>query len=137
MEANSFWDLVTSPAAAQGEGTAFIEADTSISLRYAIRGDRWKLIENSAGFDRGAGRFDVATIMNMHDKARVLEMVTRRREFLGRYELYDLQEDPGETRNLAGARPDIVETMRPRLNDPPGTRRCPRTSCATSSRLGT
>ena len=33
----------------------------------------------------------------------------------GRDELYDLEEDPGETRNLASERPDLVEDLRNRL----------------------
>ncbi|HZI94303.1 MAG TPA: sulfatase [Patescibacteria group bacterium] len=124
MELRGFWDLAAgaspSPPATADEDldgpAAFVEGDTVPSaLRTAIRTRRWKLIENPTGFDRAAGRFDPWIVMSMNQKRKGLELVITRREFLSRWELYDLAADPGETANLAARRPDITGRLRARL----------------------
>jgi arylsulfatase A-like enzyme len=123
-----------------GEGTKRLDAAFSEAgyvkglLITAIRTRRWKLIHNPRGVDVARDAF----------RPRILLSPTRARRLWGaahggpggnrRWELFDVQADPGETVNLARERPEVLRTLRHRLEAwqaqaPPGRdpKRLPKT----------
>ena len=118
MEAPSFWYMATTrdDTGHPAGSVAFIEGGSvADAISTSIRTDRWKLIENPQGFDRGPRRFDPRAALSMNRKEKGLELVMTGREFLARFELYDLEADPGETINLAGSEPEVEGDLLGRL----------------------
>jgi len=107
MEVGGIWDLATGTSgddtATGEEHEAYVEGGTvARALGSSIRTRRYKLMENPGGFDTLAGRYDLMTVLNMDRKEKGLRLIRTGRQFLSRFELYDLASDPGETVNLAG-----------------------------------
>ena len=81
-------------------------------LACAVLTDRWKLVQ-PVGMDRPN---------QQHIRDRYAELCKaqgrgdRSMEGQPRYELYDVAADPGETKDLASAHPDIVEKMKKQYN---------------------
>lgn len=53
----------------------------------------------------------------MNRKQKGYEMAATGREFLSRFELYDLDADPGATKNLAGTEPVLEKELLGRLQE--------------------
>ncbi|HEY3174489.1 MAG TPA: sulfatase [Candidatus Polarisedimenticolia bacterium] len=118
MEVQGFWDLAMGMERPERnvELAAYIEAGTVAgALRTAIRTRRWKLIENPTGFDRTPGRWDLRSALNMNRKQKAFELARTGREHLSRFELYDLETDPAEMRNLDRDHPEVVDELMARL----------------------
>ncbi len=99
LPANSGEDSVSFQAALHGNPAAAGRAGIvhhSISGHFAYRHDRWKLLlaYGSGGWSSPTEREAVS----LPEAERV--------------QLYDMQSDPGEQRNLAATRPDVVATLR-------------------------
>jgi arylsulfatase A-like enzyme len=82
----------------------------------AIRGTRWKLIDRSQR--PGTHSSSTYTLKSLTPKQKAIEqlMMPGAKDYpIAQLELYDLQNDPGETKNVADAHPEIVESLRRQL----------------------
>jgi len=98
------WPMLTKGAASPHD--AILSVSTQGPARAAVRMGDWKLMV-SGNADADGGEDDGAAKAKKKGKAAA-----------GKYEpvaLYNLAEDPSETKNLAAAQPDRVKAMRTRL----------------------
>jgi len=98
------WPMLTKGAASPHD--AILSVSTQGPARAAVRMGDWKLMV-SGNADADGGEDDGAKKAKKKGKAAA-----------GKYEpvaLYNLAEDPSETKNLAAAQPDRVKAMRTRL----------------------
>jgi arylsulfatase A-like enzyme len=98
------WPMLTKQAASPHD--AILTVSTQGPARAAVRMGDWKLMV-SGNADADGGEDDGAKKAKKKGKAAA-----------GKYEpvaLYNLAEDPSETKNLAAAQPDRVKAMRTRL----------------------
>ena len=98
------WPMLTKGAASPHD--AILSVSTQGPARAAVRMGDWKLMV-SGNADADGGEDDGAAKAKKKGKAAA-----------GKYEpvaLYNLAEDPSETKNLADAQPDRVKAMRTRL----------------------
>ena len=98
------WPMLTKQAASPHD--AILSVSTQGPARAAVRMGDWKLMV-SGNADADTGEDDGAAKAKKKGKAAA-----------GKYEpvaLYNLAEDPSETKNLAAAQPDRVKAMRTRL----------------------
>jgi arylsulfatase A-like enzyme len=95
LEGHSLWPLLRDGQPAKGDDPfhlAFSEAGRRPNLYHSVQESTWKLVFNSGG-----------------KRSRAATSTT------GGFELYNLLEDPLETRNLAAARPEDVRRLRREL----------------------
>jgi arylsulfatase A-like enzyme len=108
----SLLPLLRNPAATWPDRTLFFQWDSGQQPRrgsaYAVLTEKWKLVQ-PCGMDAPA---------QQHIRDRYAELCRLQgrgeRNIAGapRHELYDLAADPGETKDLAVAHPDVVARMR-------------------------
>ncbi|HXI04140.1 MAG TPA: sulfatase, partial [Candidatus Saccharimonadales bacterium] len=119
MELQSLWPVAEGkeePAPPAGRA-AFIEGGHKVwDIKTAIRTRRWELIDNPDGIGTLGGRYDLKTVLNMRRKGKAILLFSTGRQALRRYELYDLEKDPGEMTNLADRRPAVTEELLGRLH---------------------
>jgi len=103
----------------------YVFSDTQsleIGNRYlSVRGQRWKYIElQQPGRDR---RTLIKTMRHIVQRGIIFDILHSPRHYLRHYlrgsnqYLFDLEADPGEKRNLAAERPDLVTQIRQRLEE--------------------
>jgi len=112
MDGRSFLPLLRNPAADWPERTVFFQWDSGAVPRrghaFAALSERWKLVQ-PVGMD---------SPRQQHIRDRYAELCraqgrgVRTIEGEPQYQLYDIATDPGETRDVAAAHPDIVATMK-------------------------
>jgi arylsulfatase A-like enzyme len=112
LDGASLLPLLRNPAAAWPDRTLFFQWDSGQTPRrgsaYAAVTEKWKLVQ-PCGMDAPA---------QQHIRDRYAELCRLQgrgaRSIAGapRHELYDLTADPGETKDLAAAQPDVVARMR-------------------------
>lgn len=112
LDGRSLLPLLRNPAAPWPERTIMLQWDSGETPRrgqaYAVLNERWKLVQ-PCGMD---------SPRQQHIRDRYAELCRRQgrgeRSIEGppRLELYDLPSDPGETKDLAPAQPEIVIQMR-------------------------
>ena len=104
--------LLRNPAAAWADRTLYFQWDRGQTPRrgaaYAVLSERWKLVQ-PCGMD---------SLRQQHIRDRYAELCRLQgrgeRSIAGppRHELYDMVADPGETKDLAGAQPEVITRMR-------------------------
>ena len=111
LDGQSLLPLLRDPAAAWPDRTLFFQWDSGQTPRrghaFAVRGEHWKLVQ-PAGMDSANQK---------HIRDRYAELCAlqgrgqRSIEGPPRYELYQIDQDPGETRDVAAEHPELVEKM--------------------------
>lgn len=112
LDGISFLPLLRNPSSDWPERTLFFQWDSGQVPRrghaFAAVSDKWKLVQ-PCGMDKPGQK---------HIRDRYAELCRlqgrgeRSIEGPARHELYDIAADPGETKDLAGEHPDIVEKMK-------------------------
>ncbi|MEY3853508.1 MAG: Arylsulfatase [Verrucomicrobiota bacterium] len=106
IDGRDVWPMLTKGAPSPHD--AILSVSTQGPTRAAVRMGDWKLMVNGNA-DADSGEDDGATKAKKKGKAAA-----------GKYEpvaLYNLADDPSESKNLAAAQPDRVKAMRARLAD--------------------
>jgi arylsulfatase A-like enzyme len=106
VDGRDVWPMLTKGAPSPHD--AILSVSTQGPTRAAVRMGDWKLMVNGNA-DADSGEDDGATKAKKKGKAAA-----------GKYEpvaLYNLADDPSESKNLAAAQPDRVKAMRARLAD--------------------
>ena len=116
LDGLSLLPLLRNPAAKWPDRTLFLQWDSGQEPRrghaFTVLTEKWKLVQ-SCGMDLPSQQH----IRDRYTELCALQGRGRRTiEGAPRHELYDLASDPGETRDLAAAHPDIVERMKRRYN---------------------
>lgn len=108
----SLMPLLRNPAASGPDRTLILQWDSGKTPRrghaYTVLTERWKLVQPT-GMDKPVQQMVRDRYAEL---CRAQGRGDRSIEGPPRFELYDLKTDPGETRDLAAAHPDIVEKMR-------------------------
>jgi arylsulfatase A-like enzyme len=112
LDGASLLPLLRDPAAAWADRTMFFQWDSGQKPRrgaaYAVLTERWKLVQ-PCGMD---------SPRQQHIRDRYAELCRlqgrgeRNIEGSPRHELYDISADPGETKDQAGAQPEVVARLR-------------------------
>jgi arylsulfatase/arylsulfatase A len=111
LDGTSLWPLLRSPSAPWPDRTLFFQWDSGQVPRrghaFTVLTEHWKLVQ-PCGMDLPNQQH----IRNRYAQlCRLQGRGERSIEGPPRYELYDIAADPGETRDLAGEHPEIVEAM--------------------------
>ena len=112
LDGTSLLPLLRNPAALWPDRTLFFQWDSGQTPRrghaYAVLTERWKLVQ-PCGMDLPSQR-------HIRDRyaglCRLQGRGERSIEGPPRYELYDIAADPGETKDVAAAHPEIVAKMK-------------------------
>jgi len=112
LDGVSLLPLLKDPSASWPDRTLFFQWDSGQVPRrghaYAVLTERWKLVQ-PCGMDMRQQQH----IRNRYaELCRLQGRGERSIDGPPRYELYDIAADPGETRDLAAAHPQIVERMK-------------------------
>ncbi len=112
LDGISFLPLLRNPSADWPERTLFFQWDSGQEpLRgqaFSVLTEKWKLVQ-PCGMDKPKQKHIRDTYTEL---CRLQGRGERTIEGPARYELYDIVADPGETKDLASAHPDIVEQMK-------------------------
>jgi len=112
LDGISFLPLLRNPSADWPDRSLFFQWDSGKVPRrghaFAVVTEKWKLVQ-PCGMDKPGQKHICDSYTEI---CRLQGRGDRSIEGPARYELYDIAADPGETRDLASAHPDIVEKMK-------------------------
>lgn len=112
LDGISFLPLLRNPSADWPERALFFQWDSGQEPRrgqaFSVLTEKWKLVQ-PCGMDKPAQKHIRDTYTEL---CRLQGRGERSIEGPARYELYDIVADPGETKDLASAHPEIVEEMK-------------------------
>lgn len=116
LDGRSLLPLLRNPGSAWADRTLFLQFDSNgppaRELAFAAIGSRWKLVQ-PCGADK--------TLRGLAAQySRITAAEKRGKRSIGgntpRFELYDLEADPGETKDLSAQMPDVVQELRKQYN---------------------